>query len=44
MFSHHRIKLKSVGLGGHWLGLDVASTGTAFGVIGDATVTCCELW
>jgi hypothetical protein len=36
--------LKSVGLGGHWLGLDVPSTNTACGVIGDATVTSCELW
>ena len=34
----------SVDNGGHWLGLDVASTGTACGVIGDAIGTRRERW
>jgi hypothetical protein len=34
----------SVDHGGHWLGLDVASTGTACGVIGDAIGTLRERW
>ena len=37
--------LKSAGPGGHWLGLDVPSTGTVCGgAIGDATGTHGELW
>ena len=32
------------GPGGHWLGLDVPSTGTVCGAIGDATGTHGELW
>ena len=36
--------LKLAGLGGHWLGLDVPSTGTACGAIGGATETHGDLW
>ena len=36
--------LKLAGPGGHWLGLDVPSTGTVCGAIGDATGTHGELW
>ena len=36
--------LKLAGPGGHWLGLDVPSTGTACGAIGGATETHGDLW
>ena len=36
--------LKLVGPGCHWLGLDVPSTGTACGVIGDTTRGRAKLW
>ena len=36
--------LKLAGPGGHWLSLDVPSTGTVCGAIGDATGTHGELW
>ena len=36
--------LKLAGPGGHWLGLDVPSTGTVCGAIGGATETHGDLW
>ena len=36
--------LNLAGTGGHWLGLDVTSTGTACGAIGVATETHGDLW
>ena len=43
-FSHCGWWLKLAGTGGHWLGLDVPSTGTVCGAIGDATGTHGERW
>ena len=42
-FSQHQW-LNLAGPGGHWLGPDVTSTGTACGVIGDTTRARAKLW